>query len=169
MLSPTFVSSVWGQPSKVVVGWWDTETGRIQFAKTTKLCFLSDWWIAILKVALEALGYEQWMIVKVMQEVDFHWYALGWVANLKTCLGFTFFLSRYNTFLWLFFNIFYLYTLCTFYYLCKLCLYDLFFSPSVFLGVSELAFMLYLLFLFFLTCCIFWALKQTYIMSTLLL
>lgn len=44
-----------------------------------------------------------------------------------------------------FFNIFYLYTLCTFYYLCKLCLYDLF-SSSVFLGVNELAFMLYLLF-----------------------
>lgn len=43
------------------------------------------------------------------------------------------------------FNTFYLYTLCTFYYLCKLCLYD-FFSSSVFLGVNELAFMLYLLF-----------------------
>lgn len=46
-----------------------------------------------------------------------------------------------------------------------------FFSPSVFLGVSELAFMLYLLFFcfVFLTCRILWALKQTYIMSTLLL
>lgn len=32
------------------------------------------------------------------------------------------------------------------------------FSSSIFLGVNELAFMLYLLFL----CCLFWALKQTY-------
>lgn len=48
----------------------------------------------------------------------------------------------------IFFNNFYLYTLCTFYYLCKLCLYDLF-SSSVFFGVNELAFMLYLLFVFF--------------------
>lgn len=60
------------------------------------------------------------------------------------------FFSRYNKVLWLFFSIFYLYTLCTFYYLCKLCLYDLF--SSVFLDVNELAFMLYLLFLI---CCLF--------------
>lgn len=65
--------------------------------------------------------------------------------NLIKCLDFICFYQGTTHFFGYFFNIFYLYTLCTFYYLCKLCLYDLF-STSVFLGVNELAFMLYLLF-----------------------
>lgn len=56
------------------------------------------------------------------------------------------FISRYNAFLCLFFQHFLLVYIVYFYYLCKLCLYDL--CSSVFLGVNELAFMLYLLFLF---------------------
>lgn len=69
--------------------------------------------------------------------------------------------SRYKLFLCLLLLFFFLfqkclfYTLCTFYHLCKLCLYEIL-SSSLSLSVNELAFISYVGFvLFFLFVCLF--------------
>lgn len=72
------------------------------------------------------------------------------------------FLSRYNTFLQLFFIVFYLYTSCTFYYLCKLCLYDHFSSSSVLMNWLSCL----VCFFYFRYVAYFLAPKQTDSMST---
>jgi len=84
-----------------------------------------------------------------------------WTAILKI-LGV--FFQGTTRFFGYFFSIFYLYTLCTFYYLCKLCLYDLF--SSVFLDVNELAFMLYLLFFWYVAYFGLWSEPAVWVLSS---
>lgn len=109
--------------------------------QTLNFCYQ---WIAI-KLALkqELWPMDDGYICNMFWAEDYYTFT----ANLN-CLGFMCFYQGTTHFFGYFFNIFYLYTLCTFYYLCKLCLYDLFIVLlfKFFLGVNELAFMLYLLF-----------------------
>ena len=141
---PTFISSVYPRISRAnkVVGW----NIKLDSFRRTMLLFFSYWWIAILKVALKtramSSGWRQYVLVCVGLRNILHSQRI-W----KKCLGFMCFYQGTTQFYGYFFNVFYLYTLCTFYYPCKLCLYDFFFCSSVFLGVDELAFMLHLLFI----------------------